>query len=153
MDQNEKANAFLSGEEIKPEPLTKDVGVAELVDSAFLAFNAGRLQQGCKLFAQRMLEDNVTVCLTLSGALTPAGLGRSATRLGLKPIGPIVRLPVIGKLPANDPCAAIRKTKATDPQRTRLSRFFMALPFLYTWLKESADGKLSPPLCSRRQGL
>jgi deoxyhypusine synthase len=51
--------------------------VADLVDSAFLAYNAGRLQRACRLLAERMLDADVTVCLTLSGALTPAGLGRS----------------------------------------------------------------------------
>lgn len=67
----------LAGEEIRPDPLRPDISVAELVDQTFLAYNAGRLQQACRLFSERMLADDVTVCLTLSGALTPAGLGCS----------------------------------------------------------------------------
>ena len=51
--------------------------VAELVDNAFLAYNAGRLREGCQLFTQRMLEPDVTVGMTLTGAMTPAGLGMS----------------------------------------------------------------------------
>jgi deoxyhypusine synthase len=35
------------------------------------------LREGAQLFAERMLEENVTVGLTLTGALTPAGLGIS----------------------------------------------------------------------------
>ncbi|MFQ5670536.1 MAG: deoxyhypusine synthase [Acidobacteriota bacterium] len=67
----------LSGEPIHPDPIQKGARVADLVDSAFLAYNAGRLQKGCHLLVQRMLQPDVTICLTLSGALTPAGLGRS----------------------------------------------------------------------------
>ena len=51
---------------------------ADLIDTAFLAYNGGRLREGCRLFAERMLEDDVTVGVTLTGALTPAGLGMSA---------------------------------------------------------------------------
>ena len=52
--------------------------VAALIDNAFLAYNAGRLQEGCRLFTERMLDDDVTVGVTLTGALTPAGLGMSS---------------------------------------------------------------------------
>jgi deoxyhypusine synthase len=36
------------------------------------------MREGAQLFVERMLRDDVTVCLTLTGALTPAGLGISA---------------------------------------------------------------------------
>src|SRR2546425_158609 len=49
----------------------------ELVDNAFLAYNAGRLSEACRLYAERMLEDDVTVGMSLTGAMTPAGLGMS----------------------------------------------------------------------------
>jgi deoxyhypusine synthase len=52
--------------------------VAELVDSAFLAYNAARLREACQLFVEKMLEDDVTIGMSLTGALTPAGLGMSA---------------------------------------------------------------------------
>ena len=51
---------------------------ADLVDSTFLAYNAARLREGCQLFAEKMLEPDVTIGMSLSGALTPAGLGCSS---------------------------------------------------------------------------
>ncbi len=48
-----------------------------LIDEAFLSYNAGRLREACRLFASKMLSDDTTVGLSLSGALTPAGLGAS----------------------------------------------------------------------------
>ncbi len=52
--------------------------VADLIDSTFLAYNAGRLREGCQLFVKKMLRENGLVGMSLTGALTPAGLGRSA---------------------------------------------------------------------------
>jgi deoxyhypusine synthase len=54
------------------------MSAADLIDSAFLSYNGGRLREGCRLFTERMLDDDVTVGITLTGALTPAGLGMSA---------------------------------------------------------------------------
>lgn len=68
---------FLSGARISPKRITGEMSVPELIDNAFLAYNAGRLQEGCRLFSERMLDDDVTVGVTLTGALTPAGLGMS----------------------------------------------------------------------------
>src|SRR5216110_185259 len=70
-------NKFLRGQRINPKPVTGKETVADLVDNAFLAYNAGRLGEGCRLFAERMLEPDVTVGMTLTGAMTPAGLGMS----------------------------------------------------------------------------
>src|SRR5437868_14718644 len=69
--------AFLRGQRIDPKPITGRETIPELVDHAFLAYNAGRLAEGCRLFAERMLEDDVTVGMSLTGAMTPAGLGMS----------------------------------------------------------------------------
>ena len=68
---------FLSGARIAPDPVTAGISAADLIDHAFLAYNGGRLREGCRLFAERMLEDDVTVGVSLTGALTPAGLGMS----------------------------------------------------------------------------
>ena len=68
---------YLRGQRIDPTPITGKETVAELVDSAFLAYNAGRLSEACRLFAERMLEGDVTVGMSLTGAMTPAGLGMS----------------------------------------------------------------------------
>ena len=69
---------FLGGHAIDPQPVTGQMTVADLVESAFLAYNAARLREGCQLFVERMLEEDVTVGMSLTGALTPAGLGMSA---------------------------------------------------------------------------
>jgi len=68
---------FLRGPRINPNPITGRETVADLVDNAFLAYNAGRLGEACRLFTTRMLEDDVTVGMSLTGAMTPAGLGMS----------------------------------------------------------------------------
>jgi deoxyhypusine synthase len=70
-------NEFLRGQRINPNPISGKETVAELVENAFLAYNAGRLAEGCRLFAERMLEEDVTVGMSLTGAMTPAGLGMS----------------------------------------------------------------------------
>jgi deoxyhypusine synthase len=68
---------YLRGPRIDPRPITGRETVRELVDNAFLAYNAGRLSEGARLFADRMLESDVTVGMSLTGAMTPAGLGMS----------------------------------------------------------------------------
>jgi len=65
------------GPKIAPDPVTAGITVDRLVDGSFLAYNGARLREACRLLAEKMLEPDVTVGLTLSGALTPAGLGRS----------------------------------------------------------------------------
>jgi len=71
-------NRFLQGQKIHPEPLRAGMRVDEVVDQAFLAYNAGRLQKACRLFVEKMLEPDVTVGMSLSGAMTPAGVGLSS---------------------------------------------------------------------------
>jgi deoxyhypusine synthase len=73
-----KKSKFLSGQRIDPRRITADISLPELIEGTFLAYNAGRLREGCRLFAEKMLEDDVTVGVSITGALTPAGLGISA---------------------------------------------------------------------------
>lgn len=68
---------YLRGQRIDPRPITGAETVADLVDNAFLAYNAGRLREAARLFVERMLQDDVTVGMSLTGAMTPAGLGMS----------------------------------------------------------------------------
>ncbi len=68
---------YLRGPRISPRGLTGQESVAELIDGAFLAYNAGRLREGCRLFTDRMLAPDATVGMSLTGAMTPAGLGMS----------------------------------------------------------------------------
>ena len=73
-----KKSKFLQGRRIDPAPITTKTTVADLVDGAFLAYNAARLREACQLFTRKMLEPEVTIGLSITGALTPAGLGISA---------------------------------------------------------------------------
>jgi len=68
---------WLSGPRINPEPIAKGVIAADLIDQVFLSYNAGRLQKAARLYVEKMLAPEVFVGLSLTGALTPAGLGRS----------------------------------------------------------------------------
>src|SRR6266566_5904487 len=67
----------ISHKRIDPPPLTAGTVLPQLIEEAFLSYNAGRLREACRLFATMMLADDTTVGLSLSGALTPAGLGGS----------------------------------------------------------------------------
>jgi len=69
---------LLSGKKIDPRPIGSSTSITELVDNNFVAYNAGRLREACQLFVEKILQDDVTVGLSLSGAMTPAGLGISA---------------------------------------------------------------------------
>lgn len=69
---------YLSGNRILPGPITGKQTLEDLVENTFLAYNAARLKEGCRLFTEKMLNDDVTVGMSLAGALTPAGLGPSA---------------------------------------------------------------------------
>ena len=71
-------NRFLRGARIMPRRIDGTESVVQLVDGTFQAYNGGRLREACQLFSEKMLAKDVTVGLTLTGALTPAGLGMSA---------------------------------------------------------------------------
>jgi len=68
---------ILKGKKIIPKPIPADIRVSDLVDTYFQAYNAGRLREACQLFSQKMLTSNTTVGMSLTGALTPAGMGGS----------------------------------------------------------------------------
>lgn len=68
---------FLCGARILPSGLTGKESLTEVVEGTFLAYNGGRLGDACRLFSRKMLEADTLVGMTLAGALTPAGLGRS----------------------------------------------------------------------------
>src|SRR5688572_10387920 len=73
-----KLSKYLSGRRIDPRAIEGGETVADLVDETFQAYNAARLREACQLFTRKMLEPDVTVGLSITGALTPAGLGMSA---------------------------------------------------------------------------
>jgi deoxyhypusine synthase len=69
---------YLRGPRIEPAAISGTETAADLIDNAFLAYNAARLREACGLYTKKMLEPDVTVGMTLTGALTPAGLGMAA---------------------------------------------------------------------------
>ena len=69
---------FLRGSAIDPRRIDGSETVVDLIDGTFLAYNAARLREACHLFVDKMLEKDTTVGLTMTGALTPAGLGMAA---------------------------------------------------------------------------
>ncbi|MEK6622326.1 MAG: deoxyhypusine synthase family protein, partial [Planctomycetota bacterium] len=67
---------YLCRPQISPQVLKKGMKVKDLVNeySRAGAFNAGRLAEACKLYCH-MIDEDATVGLTLSGAMTPTGMG------------------------------------------------------------------------------
>ena len=68
---------YMSGKRIHPKNLTGKEKLVDIVDETFLAYNSARLKEGCQLFTGKMLDPDVTIGMTISGALTPAGMGCS----------------------------------------------------------------------------
>ena len=66
------------GRKLDPDRIGAGLTVDRLVDDFFLAYNGARLREACQLMARKVLQPDVTVGLSLSGALTPAGLGYAA---------------------------------------------------------------------------
>ena len=76
-EDHDLQSEYLSGAQILPRRVTPDMTVAELIDTQFQAYNAARLNEAARLYVEEMLapENDVTIGMTLAGALTPAGLG------------------------------------------------------------------------------
>jgi deoxyhypusine synthase len=79
--EHKKANCpgkakYLAGKRILPKPICKETNIVSLVDNMD-AYNGGRLRAACHLLRDRYSQPDVTVGLSLAGALTPAGLGPS----------------------------------------------------------------------------
>jgi deoxyhypusine synthase len=68
---------FLSGAPIRYYRPQGHAAIRQLVDQGFQAFNAGRLGEACRIYAEQMLDPahDTTIGLTMAGAMTPAGLG------------------------------------------------------------------------------
>ncbi|MBI4713372.1 MAG: deoxyhypusine synthase [Planctomycetes bacterium] len=69
---------YLSGKPICPKGITGKETISEVMEETFMAYNAARLKEGCRLFTEKMLAPDVVVGMSLAGALTPAGLGSAA---------------------------------------------------------------------------
>jgi deoxyhypusine synthase len=71
------ASKFRRFSRLDPRPAGKGTTASQLVANTFQAYNAARLREGCELFTQKMLRRNGLVGVSLTGALVPAGLGKS----------------------------------------------------------------------------
>jgi deoxyhypusine synthase len=69
---------YMGGKRIQPKNLNGKEKLTYIIDECFLAYNSARLKEACQLFTDKMLEKDVTIGMTLTGALTPAGLGCSS---------------------------------------------------------------------------
>ncbi|HEY9645761.1 MAG TPA: deoxyhypusine synthase [Chroococcidiopsis sp.] len=65
-------------QKIAPAPMPATISVVDLIDGYFTAYNSARLREICHLLSQQVMQPGVTVAMSLSGAMTPAGFGVSA---------------------------------------------------------------------------
>ncbi len=72
-----RKNEFLSGKRINPKAIDRDYSISELIDNTFNAYNAGRIKDACHVIAKEYSKKDVTVGMSLAGALTPAGIASS----------------------------------------------------------------------------
>ena len=77
MSKNSKSvsKKFAAYPRLNPLGVGKNISAADLIDQCFLAYNGGRLREAAQLLAKKMLPDDGFVGMSLTGALTPAGLG------------------------------------------------------------------------------
>jgi len=68
---------YLSGKRVLPPPITKNTNITAVIDNMD-AYNGGRLRAACQLLREKYSSNDVTIGLSIAGALTPAGLGPSA---------------------------------------------------------------------------
>lgn len=72
------------GPVIAPPAIDENLALTGLIEEQFLAYNGARLREACRLWSQLMARPGVTLGLSLTGALTPAGLGSGS-------LAPLVR--------------------------------------------------------------
>jgi deoxyhypusine synthase len=68
---------FAAYPRLNPLGVGKDISAADLIDQVMLAYNGGRLREASQLLAKKMLPRDGFIGMSLTGALTPAGLGKS----------------------------------------------------------------------------
>jgi deoxyhypusine synthase len=72
----DKKHTF-TGKKIEPPNIHSEMTVSELIDFfASTGYNARRLAEAAEIMKD-MIDTNSTICLTLAGAMTPIGLGKS----------------------------------------------------------------------------
>lgn len=76
MKHQHTKNQYLSGTRVLPKPVTKKSSLPSVIDNMD-AYNGGRLRAACQLMRDKYSQKDVTIGLSIAGALTPAGLGPS----------------------------------------------------------------------------
>jgi deoxyhypusine synthase len=76
MKHHPDKHSYLSGKRVLPAPISKDTDIASIIDNMD-AYNGGRLRAACQLMRDKYSQEDVTIGLSIAGALTPAGLGPS----------------------------------------------------------------------------
>jgi deoxyhypusine synthase len=74
---NALSKKFNNYPRLNPFGIGKRISTADLIDQCFLAYNGGRLREAAQLLTKKMLPNDGYIGLSLTGALTPAGLGKS----------------------------------------------------------------------------
>jgi deoxyhypusine synthase len=72
-----KTTKFAAYPRLNPLGIGRKISAADLVEQTFLAYNGGRLREAAKLLTEKMLPNDGLIGMSLTGALTPAGLGKS----------------------------------------------------------------------------
>jgi len=67
----------LKKQRIPMKAIPPDISVVDLVDNYFSAYNSARTREACHVLARALQEPGTLMGMSLSGALTPAGLGMS----------------------------------------------------------------------------
>jgi deoxyhypusine synthase len=76
MKHHPEKHEYLSGKRVLPKPITPESDLASVIDNMD-AYNGGRLRAACQLMRDKYSQEDVTIGLSIAGALTPAGLGPS----------------------------------------------------------------------------
>jgi len=74
--EHPEKHQYLSGKRVLPKPISRDSDIATVIDNMD-AYNGGRLRAACQLMRDKYSPEDVTIGVSIAGALIPAGLGRS----------------------------------------------------------------------------
>ena len=80
MDNNNNRHSF-TGRKIDPPIVTANMTVQQLINFyGSTGYNARRLAEAAEILKE-MIDTDSTVCLTLAGAMTPIGIGRTISAM------------------------------------------------------------------------
>ena len=77
MSNKNLSKKFAAYPRLNPLGVGRNISAADLIEKTFLAYNGGRLREAALLFTEKMLPRDGFIGMSLTGALTPAGLGKS----------------------------------------------------------------------------